>query len=775
MLIDRNFLFFLTRSAFEKALSTDSIKPRSIVFIAEDHVLWTHGVIFGGAGSYLDDYATKDYVQKIINSIEIEIDSVLSDTSKNPVQNKVIAKELDKLREMLKVVKEFKIEVVDSLDDVINPDPQVIYLVKSPDDEILYTQYIYVNNEWVSLGSQKTVLDLSNYYTKNEIDDLFQNYDKEVDSKLDDLKDEIDFKLSEIDLSDFYTKSEINDRLYIYSTKDYVEERIRSYYKDNETTLWEQIEEYVDLRLSSLGSVGDGNGGEVNLEEFRKALITYITSEIYRNVYNKEQVDELISNLNTGSNTPNITWEQITNYVNEKLDSIQSDLDVLRESLINYVNQEIYKNTYTQEEINQLIQSMRSFQVVVVNSLDDVDNPDSTTVYLIKDEEDDQVYIQYIYSPTQGWIKLGSSKMTADFADYYTKDEVNSRIQHVIGYVDIKFEDYYTKLEVNEKLRDFYNKSEIDSKFEHCCDDSTNKLWKEIKDYVDKKIDEAIIISGEDGTINLDELKSYLKKYIDERLKENGGSNSNITWEQISDYINEKLEGFTPNTDDLRESLINYINLEIYDNVYNKDEINELINNIRSFNTEVVDSIESVINPNTTTIYLVPDPEDEGSYIQYIYSTTQGWIRLGSSKMTVDLEDYYTKSEVDSKLKDINGSIDLKFADYYTKLEVNSKNNTLWDRVVEYVNEKIANINTGGSDPSNPGDSNCTCDLKYQPKNIVLEEVEYAALKEYEDNAIYFVLEPLTAEPTTWTFGNKFPITFTENWAFGGTFPLTLN
>ena len=36
----------------------------------------------------------------------------------------------------------------------------------------MYSEYIYVNNDWELLGTQK--LDLSNYYTKQEIDTMLQ-------------------------------------------------------------------------------------------------------------------------------------------------------------------------------------------------------------------------------------------------------------------------------------------------------------------------------------------------------------------------------------------------------------------------------------------------------------------------------------------------------------------------------------------------------------------------------------------------------------------------
>ena len=57
------------------------------------------------------------------------------------------------------------------------------------------------------------------------------------------------------------------------------------------------------------------------------------------------------------------------------------------------------------------------------------------------------------------------------------------------------------------------------------------------------------------------------------------------------------------------------------------------------------------------------------------------------------------------------------------------------------------------------------------PNHIILEQSTYEALTSYEDNTLYFVLEP--RENINWTFGGTFPITFTDGEIIG-TFPITL-
>ena len=57
-------------------------------------------------------------------------------------------------------------------------------------------------------------------------------------------------------------------------------------------------------------------------------------------------------------------------------------------------------------------------------------------------------------------------------------------------------------------------------------------------------------------------------------------------------------------------------------------------------------------------------------------------------------------------------------------------------------------------------------------KHVFLTQEEYDSLEEYEENTIYFILEP--QEDKSWTFGDTFPATFTDSNAIG-TFPITLH
>jgi hypothetical protein len=81
----------------------------------------------------------------------------------------------EEIDEMISRIPKFTVEVVESLptEDISDT---TVYLVKDTETNgNLYSEYIFVNNAWECLGSQQCDFNLSNYYTKDEIDKMFTN------------------------------------------------------------------------------------------------------------------------------------------------------------------------------------------------------------------------------------------------------------------------------------------------------------------------------------------------------------------------------------------------------------------------------------------------------------------------------------------------------------------------------------------------------------------------------------------------------------------------
>lgn len=81
--------------------------------------------------------------------------------------------------------------------------------------------------------------------------------------------------------------------------------------------------------------------------------------------------------------------------------------------------------------------------------------------------------------------------------------------------------------------------------------------------------------------------------------------------------------------------------------VYSKDEVNNIISTLSSLKIEAVEELPTI--GSTDTIYLVPkaDSEEQNTYDEYIYLENGTYEKIGDT--TVDLSNFYTKTETDAK------------------------------------------------------------------------------------------------------------------------------
>lgn len=135
----------------------------------------TQSVYFFGTPSGVLRWKNRNIVRSVNNigalddgNVTIPVDTAMSTTSTNPVQNKVIKAEFDNyytkgnVDTLISNLKAGLVNVVNSLPTV--GESGKLYLVKTgTEDKNVYTEYVYVNSAWEKLGTQK--LDLSGYLT----------------------------------------------------------------------------------------------------------------------------------------------------------------------------------------------------------------------------------------------------------------------------------------------------------------------------------------------------------------------------------------------------------------------------------------------------------------------------------------------------------------------------------------------------------------------------------------------------------------------------------
>ena len=108
-----------------------------------------------------------------------------------------------------------------------------------------------------------------------------------------------------------------------------------------------------------------------------------------------------------------------------------------------------------------------------------------------------------------------------------------------------------------------------------------------------------------------------------------------------------KLSQLTNDSNFITNTVNNLTNYYTKTNTYTKTEVNNLINNISTFNALIVETLPSS-NISTTTIYLISksDSETDDYYDEYMY-INNAWEMIGNTK--IDLTNYYKKSETFNK------------------------------------------------------------------------------------------------------------------------------
>ena len=144
------------------------------------------------------------------------------------------------------------------------------------------------------------------------------------------------------------------------------------------------------------------------------------------------------------------------------------------------------------------------------------------------------------------------------------------------------------------------------------------------------------------------DLQEALNSKANTELLNNKADKSDIPT-KVSD-LNNDSEFITITVD----NLTNYYKKS---EIYTQQEVNTLISNVNSFNVEVVQTLPAE-NMDTHTIYLVPkESETNDNYDEYIY-ISNSWEHIGST--SVDLTNYYNKTEIDKKLENKANTSDLE-------------------------------------------------------------------------------------------------------------------
>ena len=320
-------------------------------------------------------------------------------------------------------------------------------------------------------------IDLSKYYTKDEIDTTLADYY---------LKTDIDTILN-----DYYLKSEIDTILLDYYTKTEVDTKLDDYYKKTET--YSQAE--VNALIPDVSGFITDSEVDTKLNDYAKSVDVYTKTEVdskltsitpdmsdyykkteidttFANYYDKPEIDTKFADYYKKSETYNKT--ETDGLLDKKAQ--QSDVDILSskvsqifssmvdnttlDSIIQDVKTEV-ANKLEDSDLNVIRSDITILQnkakSLDENKLDKKDLP--TKVSAFENDAKYQTDIEVASAVSTSAIKtLDDAKKyvseritdinTLDPNDFYNKNQV-----------DNKFHDYYLKTET-------YNKTEIDGKLD---------------------------------------------------------------------------------------------------------------------------------------------------------------------------------------------------------------------------------------------------------------------------------------------------------------------
>lgn len=117
-------------------------------------------------------------MKKLVNIIKKGVTYQLGAVSTEEVSQ--IKSDIQDLKDQVAAIDTTIYRFVETL-PTANIEADKIYVVvnsKSTDQENTYIEYSYINNKWEKIGEFKANTDLSDYYTKSDVDEALSNSDK---------------------------------------------------------------------------------------------------------------------------------------------------------------------------------------------------------------------------------------------------------------------------------------------------------------------------------------------------------------------------------------------------------------------------------------------------------------------------------------------------------------------------------------------------------------------------------------------------------------------
>ena len=442
------------------------------------------------------------------------------------------------------------------------------------------------------------------------------------------------------------------------------------------------------------------SGDEVQEILDNAVMQSQLNAETERATGKETQLQNNINTVQQNLNTEAGTREQDDNALRLFIQQVQG-------SLVNYY---LKTQTYSANEIDQMLAAIKQFRYQVVDQLPTPSAETMGIIYLVpsshavvgnvKDE-----YITLTRDEGSGVIyyfeQIGETAI--DLSNYYTKAQTNAEISLAIN---TAIANYYTKQEVDALIANFitasvnnlvnyYLKSETYTQAE------VQQLIAAVKQFQYQSVSELPVASAATmGIIYLvpstnPQQTNVKDEFITISLTDQG--TTTYSWEQIgsttidlsgyytsaqtdaaintalasysttsqmtaaivqallSYYTKSEVDGLIANF--ITASVNNLVNYYLKSETFTKAETNALIAAVQQFQYVSVSELPTASSETMNKIYLVPstNPQQTNVKDEFITisvtdqgTTTYSWEQIGST--TIDLSGYYTSAQTDAAI-----------------------------------------------------------------------------------------------------------------------------
>lgn len=318
---------------------------------------------------------------------------------------------------------------------------------------------------------------------------------------------------------------------------------------------------------------------------------------------------------------------------------------------------------YVDDTIATSIAGISATSMEIATSLP-TENISTSTIYLVKDEtastDTGNVYNEYIYI-NGVWENIGSTKTTVDLSQYSTTEELSQMLSSTLA-------NYLTTADLNASLSNYYTKTATDSAIAK----ATQKGIQAYYTMPEQNSENAGKVYQYLGTTNNQFIKGhfyYLEENVD--ISPSEGENYSYNWIELETQNPTDLSKYST-TAQMNEAISNAVNgIETgsLSSIGDTLDMSTLEDGLYTWEGNKINTGSSTISAqmvNSPTTVLVENGK------AYFHTNTGDLFVLDKATMNIkqinymsdtlvyesDLSNYYTKTEINTMIGDINSILD---------------------------------------------------------------------------------------------------------------------